>query len=208
VQVVGIGLEPTSHGEVLGSSVLFGPGGLAEVGAVGPFREALVQIAPGNDRESVIADYSRYELSLRGLPEEVRHVAELGSLPAVLGTFLAVLAAVALAHALVVTIRQRAADVAVMRALGATPRQAGLTVVSMAVATASVGVLFGLPLGYALARLVWGELAASIAVRGDVTISVSALVELIALLAAAVAISVMPARRASRIDPGLVLRSW
>lgn len=207
MRVVGIGLGPLVNNEGLGMSVLLGPGGMRMLSDVNPFREALVTVAPGEDRDEVIESYRRYELTVRTLPEEVRNVAELGSLPAVLGLFLALLAAIALVHALFVTTRQRAKDLAVMRAIGATPRHAGLTVVAMAVSTAGVGFVFGVPLGVALARLLWGEIAASIGVRGDVAVPLTTVLELAVALAAAVLIAIVPARRAGRLDPGQELRS-
>ena len=69
-----------------------------------------MRLVPGESAREATADLgARYELTVHELPPEVRRIADLGSLPIVLGSFLAGLAAVALAHALAVTARRRAA---------------------------------------------------------------------------------------------------
>ena len=162
--VVGIGLGPPSNLEALGSSALLSPDGLRAVATTSPFREALVRLGP--------APTSTRPRRLRG-PRGRRAgraaggratCPELGSLPALLGGFLALLAAVALVHALAVTRVGRAGDIAVLRALGATPRRSGMSIVAMSVTSVAVGLLGGVPLGFAVARLLWGEVARSIGV--------------------------------------------
>jgi putative ABC transport system permease protein len=207
-RVVGIGIGPDLNGETLGSAALFSPAGLAASAVSGAFREALVTVKGDEDRDAVIGELAaRWEVTPHRLPAAVHDISELGSLPGILGTFLAALAAVALAHALVVTGRQRASDLAVLRAIGATPRQAGMAVVTMAVATVVFGLVFGFPLGWALARLLWGELAESIGVQGDVLLSIRAVVALTAALIVAVLLAILPARRAARAQPAQVLRT-
>jgi hypothetical protein len=207
LRVVGYGLEPTANGEELGTSMLMTPSTLSAVSADNTFREAALRVSPSADPGAVIADYSRYEIAVRAQPTEVRNVGELGDLPQILGGLLAALALVALGHSLIVATRQRAHDLAVMRALGATPRQAGLAVVTMALTTAVVGVVAGVPLGYLVGRLLWGSVAESIAVRGDVVFPATVAIAVAAIVVAAAALALVPARRASRVQPGLELRS-
>ena len=208
VTVVGIGLGPTLSGEELGSSALFHAEGLQRTAVTGFFREAVIRVAPGHDDAAIVAELGgRYELTVRTLPGSVRNVAELGSLPGVLGAFLAALAAAALGHALFVTGRHRIADLAVLRALGATPRQTGLAVVSMAIATLAIGAAIGVPLGWLTGRLLWAELAESIGVRGDITASITTVLLLVVALLVAIVLAIVPARRAAQLDPGHVLRT-
>jgi hypothetical protein len=205
--VVGLGLGPAANLETLGTSALFSYDGLSAVATTSLFREALVQVAPGADRDAVLADYGDRELTVRALPAAVRDVSEVGSLPVLLGVFLALLAAIALLHALVVTGASRARDLAVLQALGATPRESGLAMVAMSVTMALVGVIGGVPLGFGLARLLWGEVARSLGVRGDVAVPVSILPLVLGAVVVAVLLAAVPAWRAARQQPGRVLRT-
>jgi hypothetical protein len=205
--VVGLGLGPTANLEPLGTSALFTFDGLSQAATTNLFREALLRVAPGEDVDAVLADYSRYEVTGRFLPAAVRDVSELGSLPALLGAFLAVLAAIALVHALVVTTAGRARDLAVLRALGASPREAGLAVVAMALTSALVGVLGGVPLGYGLARLLWGEVARSIGVDTDLAVPAQLLLVPVGVVLATIVLAAIPAVRAARQEAGPALRS-
>ncbi len=74
--------------------------------------------------------------------------------------FLTVLALGATAHALFTAVRRRAADLAVLRALGMTPRQTRGVVVVQGVVTAVIGLVAGVPLGLALGRALWRAAAA------------------------------------------------
>jgi putative ABC transport system permease protein len=207
--IVGLGLGPTSNLERLGTSALFTFDGLSHAATTTLFREALIRVAAGPDElvDAVVADYSRYELTTRFLPAAVRDVSELGSLPALLGAFLAVLAAIALVHALVVTTAGRSRDLAVLRALGSTPRRAGLAVLAMSLTSALVGMLGGVPLGYGVARLLWGEVARSIGVNADVAVSARLLLVPLGVVLGAALLAAIPAVRAARRPPGPALRA-
>ncbi|MFT3855527.1 MAG: ABC transporter permease [Ilumatobacteraceae bacterium] len=205
--VVGIGLGPSSNLEPLGSSVLFTTEGLAVSAATGRFREALLRVADEHELDAVLGDYAAFEMIVRTAPNEVRDVSELGSLPMLLGLFVAALAAIALLHALVVTGASRAGDLAVLRALGGTPRQSGLTIVAMALTSAAVGLVGGLPLGVALARLLWGEVARSIGVRADLAVPWTLLFVVAGAAVVAVVLALAPALRARRRPPAEALRA-
>ncbi|MBI5089736.1 MAG: ABC transporter permease [Actinobacteria bacterium] len=208
LRVTGIGLGPPLNGEQLGSSMLLTPGGIEDVAPAGIFHEALMQLAPGTSLDAAIAELGqRYELTIRELPAEVRRVDELGSLPMILGWFLAGLAAVALTHALAVTARRRARDLAVLRAIGSTPLQSGLAIVATSLVTVVVGVVIGVPLGWSVARLVWGELARSIGVRGDVVMPPVTTVAAAGALVAALVLAAPFAISVVRRRPTTVLRT-
>jgi ABC-type antimicrobial peptide transport system permease subunit len=138
----------------------------------------------------------------------VRQVSDLGRLPDALALFLAAVGAAALAHGLVLTSRRRAHDIAVLRALGFTPRQVGLSVVTMSGVTAVIGLVVGIPLGLALGRVVWHQVAESTRVAADVALPVPVLLSIWpAVLLAAAALALLPARRSAAVRPAGVLRS-
>jgi len=209
LRVVGIGIGPTVNNEHLGDLVLLSPPDFDARKRTEPFANALVRVADGFDVDTVADDLGRtLEVNARFRPTEVEHLRALGHLPGALGGFLALLAAVALAHALVLTTRRRAGDLAVLRTLGFTPRQAGSAIVTMALTTVAVGLAAGVPLGALVGRLVWWGVARSAGAATDPSIPLAGLVGVAAALAiGAVAVALLPARRASRLRPALLLRT-
>ena len=77
----------------------------------------------------------------------------------ILGVFLALLAVGAVGHALATAVHRRRHDMAVLRALGLTHAQVRTTVAWQATTLAAVGLIFGIPLGLALARTLWRVVA-------------------------------------------------
>ena len=69
--------------------------------------------------------------------------------------FLVLLGVAALGHALVTAVRRRRGELAVLRAMGFTPRQTATTIFSQAATVAVVGLVIGIPLGVLLGRLSW-----------------------------------------------------
>ena len=108
---------------------------------------------PGADVDALYRDLSaRLEMSRASQPAQVRNLAALGRLPAVLAVFLAVIAVVVLAHSLVLTVRRRSADLAVLRVIGLTPRQVAASVGVMAATLTAIGLVVGPLLGLAIGR--------------------------------------------------------
>jgi len=99
------------------------------------------------------------------------------------------------------SVNQRTREIGLRMALGATPRSVlqlivgqGMKVVLLGV---GIGLLGGLALGRAVSSLVFG-----VPVRDPATFSLVAVV----LTAVAFAACIIPARRASRVDPMVALR--
>jgi ABC-type antimicrobial peptide transport system permease subunit len=92
-------------------------------------------------------------------PTELAEIRQVRVLPIVLGLFLALLAIGAVGHALATAVRRRRLDIAVLRVLGMTRWQSRGVVVVQATVLAVVGLIFGMPLGFALGRVVWQVVA-------------------------------------------------
>jgi len=208
LEVVGEAVPPNVDGETLGEGVVVTGDGADAVGGSLPFTTAVVDLADGVDAAVVSDDLSsRYELTLGEPPADVANLADLGRLPTLLGAFLGAVGAVALGHALVVTVRRRSTDLAVLRALGFSPRQVAGALAAMATTTAVVGLVVGVPLGLAVGRLVWWAVAEAVGVATDPLVPVVATVLAVpATVAVAVAVAVVPARRAARAHPAALLR--
>ena len=98
-------------------------------------------------------------------------------------------------------VTQRTREIGVRLALGATPSRIVRGVVQYGVSLAASGVVIGLWTAYALSRFMRGILYDVAATDGVTYLGVAGL-----LVACAVAASILPARRAARLDPVRALR--
>jgi hypothetical protein len=141
------------------------------------------------------------------LPTQVKSLGELRSLPLALGVFFALLASATVAHALVTTVRRRRQELAVLRSIGFTRRQARIAIGWQATLIALFGLIVGIPVGIATGRLVWRRLADSFPV---VYVSPLALVAVVLIVPVAIVVAnllaAVPARSAARIRPAEALR--
>jgi putative ABC transport system permease protein len=111
------------------------------------------------------------------------------------------LAAVGLYGVMAFGVAQRLRELALRVALGARGDQIRTSVVGEGARLAAAGVLVGAAASYALARLVGARLY-GVTAFDPLTMTVAAL----GVLAVALSASWIPARRATRVDPMLVLR--
>jgi hypothetical protein len=118
-----------------------------------------------------------------------------------------VLAAGTLVHALAVALRRRRREVALLKALGFDRGEVGRTVVLQAVSLAAVGVVVGLPVGLVVGGWAWRVAARTIGVLSGPITPVAVPVAVVAVLLAAGAASIGPARRARRVPAAEVLRT-
>jgi hypothetical protein len=208
VRVVGLGVGAPSSEKLLGEQALLTPAGLDRLRLEEGFTESVVTAAPGEDPGPLADAYSEWELTFRSRPSSVQNLADLGRLPELLGVFMLVVAAAALGNALVVAVRRRRHELAVLRVVGHTPGQTAGVISTMAFVSALVGVLVGLPLGIAAGRVLWRLVAEGSAVEGDALIPVAVLGGgAAALLVVSVAVSAVPAWRAARLRPADLLRA-
>jgi hypothetical protein len=141
-------------------------------------------------------------------PPEVDQLEQLDRLPVILASFLLVVALLALGHALVLTVRHRRPDLAVLRTLGMTPSQTARTVAWQAGALAMSGALIGVPLGLVFGRFIWSAVAHSYGIADDTAWPwVAVALALPAAVLLANALAWWPGRRAAHLHPAQILRS-
>ncbi len=170
------------------------------------FRESLIALRPGADPAGVAARLGAGSMPSME-PGALAQIRNVQAMPPILGGFLALLAMGAIGHALGTATRRRRHTVAVLRAVGMTPRQSRAIVFTQAGTLAAVGLVVGVPLGLAAGRLAWRAVA-------DLTplLYVPPLATLALVLAAPAALlagamlAVLPARRVARSRPGEALR--
>jgi hypothetical protein len=182
------------------------------------FHIGTVALRPGADIEAVAHRLTAKAAAIKGgqafsfetgLPlAQVQAVRDMAALPLVLSAFLAVLAVGAVGHALSIAVRRRSHELAVLRALGLTRRQSRLVVVTQASLLAAIGIVFGIPLGLALGRVLWHAAADITPLAYEPPLAALALLLIVpvALLAANL-LAAWPARRAARLHAGQILRT-
>jgi FtsX-like permease family len=183
-------------------------------------RYGQVQLEPGTDvtvaqrRLNEVGDAvstGRYSpewmvpTDVRELPAELRSVR---TLPMVMAGFLALLALGAVGYALSTAVRRRNLDIAVLRALGMTRRQARSTMVAQATAVAVVGLAVGIPLGLAVGRTIWRYVAGIASVHYvPPTVWTALLTTAVVTLVAANVLATWPGYRAASQRVADVLRA-
>lgn len=170
-----------------------------------------VRARPGADAEAVLARHQPADGAELIMPFEsakVRNLGRAGSVPWVLAGFLILLGLAAVGHALVMSVRARRGEIAVLRTMGLVRRQVGLSVAAQATTTVVVGSLLGVPVGIGMGRWAWSLVANGL---GVVDQPVVASVVVLGAVALGIVISNLlaagPAAVAARLRPAQILRS-
>jgi hypothetical protein len=170
---------------------------------------ALVRLVDANTVESVATEWRAGGLVVNGrsTPNSVSAVGEIRPVVNIGAALIGVLGVASLAQSLVLGVRRRCHELAVLRALGLRPGQTAQVVLAQAATLATVAVGIGVPLGLALGRGAWLAIArpSYVVVHVDVNTIGLALVAL-SVGALAVIVSLWPARRAARLRPAVMLR--
>ena len=169
-----------------------------------------VVLRPGASRPTVLERLQEIapDLGPVGPPSVIENLAEVGATPWFLAGFLALIGGAGLAHALIVGVRRRRYDLAVVRALGLRPGQARHVVTWEAGVMAAIGAALGLVVGLLAGRLIWERVATGTGAIVRVQVPVAALALAPALaIGLGVVLSLMTGRRASGLRPAAVLRA-
>jgi ABC-type lipoprotein release transport system permease subunit len=139
-------------------------------------------------------------------PPEVARLRDVQSLPFALAGILALIGAVVVVLALVITVRRRRRDLALLQVLGFTRSQVTGSVIGQAGVFATIGLLVGVPLGLLLGKFVWEHIAGAIGVATDPSIPVVAIVlTAVGVVIVAVVAALVPAANAARLRPAEIL---
>lgn len=141
-------------------------------------------------------------------PAQIVNYRSIGSTPVILAVGVALGAVVALGLSLAVSVRRRRRDLALLKALGFTPRQLMAAVSWQATVAAVAGVVVGVPLGIILGRTLWTLFARSLDSVPDPSVPVvSVLVVVVGTLVFANLVAALPGRNASRTPTAPLLRT-
>jgi ABC-type lipoprotein release transport system permease subunit len=212
LRIVGVAVFPaTDDGFPIADGALVTPERAHALGEESSFHMIVVELRDGAGRAETIRRLEKANgrpFALPEAPAEVGKLRQVDRLPRALAILLAVLAAVATAHALALGVRRRGRDLAVLRVLGFRPRQVGSAVAWQATAIVLAGAFVGIPLGLLLGRVAWAMTARAVGVLAVDPLPVATLILIVPIsVAGAVALAVLPARRAARLRPAAILRS-
>jgi hypothetical protein len=220
--VTGIGFVPAGPHNGYDEGAWLTPAGFGQLfrGAhyAFKFHLALVSLTPGTSPDAAAQALTATAAKVKGgnaFPftpaqpaQPLTTLEDLRVLPTALGGFLALLALGAVGYALSTAVRRRGRELAVLRTLGLTGRQARLVIVTQATLLAVVGLAAGIPLGLAVGRAVWRVVADLTPLAYQPPFSPWALVLIApAALLCANLLALWPGRRAARLRPGQVLRA-
>ncbi len=213
-RVVGTALFPSvDDPALLADGAVMVPDGLARIsiGNDNSNSHLVVRWRPGIDTQEArhrLEQISGQPPNRPIRPAEVDRLTQLNRLPWILAGFLAILALIAVGHAIVTNTRRRRRDFALLETLGLRTRQIRATVATQATTLAVIGLVFGIPLGVVVGRFAWAAIAGQIGVATDAALPSLALAVLVPLtILAVLLIAYLPARAVSRIRPAVALRS-
>jgi ABC-type antimicrobial peptide transport system permease subunit len=193
-------------------------------------RQALLRMAGGRVRSPYViavtfrpgADTARAEARLDRLlsavdgnfftqppstPADLVNFGGIQNLPLILGSLLAAMALLTVAHLLATSVRRRRRDLAILKTLGFARRDVGWTMAWQATTLAVAALLFAVPLGVAAGETGWRIFARQLGVLPDVSTPVVLLALVVpATIVLANLVSIGPAVAAMRTDPASVLR--
>jgi ABC-type lipoprotein release transport system permease subunit len=179
-----------------------------EPGATG---SAVVRVASGSGRDAALANLrARFPDTFvpTSVPSTIQNLDRLSPLPVLLAVVAATLAAVTIAHALLISVRRQRRDLAVCKAIGFTRGQLSLCVATEASTVATAALLLGLPVGILATNRVWLIVADGLGLATSAVVSLTVVVATaLAVLLVANAAAAVPGSRARRIRPAEALRA-
>ena len=143
-----------------------------------------------------------------GGPADQQNLRNTRPLPLLFAGFAFLLAVGALLHVSSTVLRRRRRDLAVLRVLGMTRRQARACLGWQATTLAAIGLLIGIPLGVIVGRVAWRAVAEQTPmVYVPPTAVLALLLAVPAALLVANLLAALPGERAARLQPAEVLRT-
>jgi hypothetical protein len=141
-------------------------------------------------------------------PADQQNLHRTRPLPLLFAAFALVVATGALLHISSTVVRRRRHDLAVLRAIGLTRRQARACVAWQATTLAAIGLVVGVPLGVAIGRLIWRTVAEETPmVYVQPAAALAVLLAVPTALVVANLLGALPAQRAAQVRPAHVLRT-
>ena len=209
-RIVGQSLFPTSESDDPAAGALVTLGAMGRLPGSAGNPNLYLTISPGTDTSALRRDLEEQAVFVTGAvpPSVVTNLDRVVHMPYLFAAYLGLLAAAAITHALLVGVRRRRAELAILKAIGFVRSQVGVTVLSQSVTFVVAGMIVGVPGGVAFGRVTWRLLAGGAGFAGDPSVPwVALLATAAAAPCIALLIAALPAWWASRTRPAAVLRT-
>jgi len=182
---------------------------------VPPFTGLVVMFRPGIGQQQEISALAArvdrlgpFAVAGPTTPADLVNFGQVQDLPLLLGLSLGVVALLTIVHLLLTSVRRRRRDLAVLRAIGFTPRQVQATVACQAATLTALALILGVPAGIVCGRLAWQIFAGQLGILPVLAIPLPWLAIMVAgALALAIAAAAAPGASAIRTRPAEVLRA-
>lgn len=174
------------------------------------FSLALVRWAAGVDPSTAArrfeGDGTRLEVVTR--PTSFDNLARVDAFPPFVAAFLVLVAMLSTGHAVVLSVRRRAQDLALLKTFGFVGSQVRATVAWQATTFAAIGLAAGIPAGLVVGRVAWALVADRLGIDLHIPIPWLAIALAVpASLLLANLLAALPGRRAAFTRPAVLLRS-
>jgi predicted lysophospholipase L1 biosynthesis ABC-type transport system permease subunit len=217
VVLPGVGLYPGSDRTSIGAGALLSPDALGPrddatkslaVVALDASADATERIRFEDRMASALVDEGVVLFRAAARPSDVDGLVRMRSLPVVLASLLVIVVGVTVANAMVVAVRRRRRDIAILQSLGSTHGNVTAVGVWQGVTIGVIALLVGVPLGVAAGRWFWSNLANAFGTLAEPSVPIPGLLTLIGLVILLAAVSgLVPIRVGLRHRPAKVLRS-
>ncbi len=203
----------------LGTGAELTVGGLVGLAPAGlpfpPFGGLVVRFGPGISAQQGISALATridrlgpFAVAGPATPADLVNFGQVQDLPLLLGLSLGVVALLTLMHLLLTLVRRRRRDLAVLRAIGFTPRQIQAAVAWQGATLTALALILGVPVGIVCGRLAWRIFVGQLGIPPVVVIPLLSLAIMVAgALTLAIAVAAAPGRSATRTRPAEVLRA-
>ena len=210
LRVVGQGLFPTTENDDPAAGAVVTLATMNRLPGSNGYPNLYITVAPGSDHSALRRDLEERGAFITGAvpPSVVTNLDRIAWTPYLLAGYLGLLGAAATGHALLTAIRRRRGELAVLKAIGFVRSQVAVTVLTQSVTFTVVGLLLGVPIGWAVGRWAWRLMAGGLGFADDPSIPVVALLVIgPAAVAIAGLIASAPAYWAARTRPATILHT-
>ncbi len=187
-------------------------------------RYLLGRFAPGVDRAAVMRRIDRIKqfyvpadqaffVNEQGAarptpPPEVNRLRNIGWLAPALAALLALLATIAVGHALIMSVRRRRRELALLKVLGFNRHQVRATIAWQTTTITTIGLAIGIPTGTVIGRSAWNHIATNLGIAATPVIPTLAIAAAAALAILVLnTIAAIPATSAARTRPAAALHT-
>ena len=209
MRVAGIGLVPQINGaDTIGDAALVSDAGFHRIDPNATYNSAAVKLqrGAGSDATARIAAAIGTPIGPTSRPGAIVNLDRIRNVPFVVAAAVAALALLSLGHHLVMAIRRRRRDLAVLRALGAGRRWITSVVHWQATAIAVIVVVLAAPIGTALGSAVYRRFVDRVGADTSAVVPVALIgLAVASVLVLANVVAAVPARRARRVPPSQLL---